>query len=248
MTKHLAQQAHGVQVHLAEGLGGFALGGKYATGLEDAAAVLKEGAVEQPFRRAGRVGAIDDHHVVAGGGGVADPGDAVAHRELQARISPGRTTDRGQVSLAPLHHQPVDLHQVELAYAGMAQALPRRTAVAAADHQHPFDALGAAEGRMHDRLVIVALLALGGHPAAIEQQALAVALAVDDRDPLEGGVLLGDHLAGQAVADPIEHLINPARGGGRLGGGRVGHGLRLLPVDRMPLARQERAGGGVNYS
>ena len=88
--------------------------------------------------------------------------------------------------LAPLHHQPVDLHQVELLDAGVAQAFAGGAAIAATDHQHPLDARCAAEGRMHDRLVVVALLALGRHPAAIEQQALAVALAVDDGHPLEG--------------------------------------------------------------
>ena len=71
-------------------------------------------------------------------------------------------------------------------HAGVAQALPGGAAIAAADHQHPLDARGAAEGWMHDRLVVMPLLALGRHPAAIEQQALAVALAVDDGDPLEG--------------------------------------------------------------
>ena len=71
-------------------------------------------------------------------------------------------------------------------HASVAQALAGGAAIAAADHQHPLDALGAAEGRMHDRLVVVPLLALGSHPAAIEQQALAVALAVDDRHLLEG--------------------------------------------------------------
>ena len=63
---------------------------------------------------------------------------------------------------------------------------------------------------MHDRLVVVALLALGGHPAAVEQQSLAVGQAVDDRDPLEGGVLFGDHGAFQAVADTVELLVDPA--------------------------------------
>ena len=46
MAEHLPDQAHGVDVDLAEGLWGFALGGKHATRFEDAAAVLKEGPVE----------------------------------------------------------------------------------------------------------------------------------------------------------------------------------------------------------
>jgi hypothetical protein len=102
----------------------------------------------------------------------------------------------------------------------MAQALAGGAAVAAADHQHPLDPFGAAEGRVYECLVIVAFLAFGGHPAAVEQQALAVALALDDRDPLEGGMLLGDHPTGQAVAHAIEDLIHP------LGAGIAGSGDR----------------------
>ena len=72
--------------------------------------MLKEGPVEQPLGRAGGVGAIDDHHVVAGVGGIGGPGDAVAHRQLEAGVAPATAADGGQVLLAPLHHQAVDLH------------------------------------------------------------------------------------------------------------------------------------------
>ena len=167
MAEHLTQQLDGVEVHLAEGFWRFTLGGKHTPGPQDAAAVLKEGAVEQAFGRASGVGSIDDHHVVAGVRGVCRPGDAVAHGQVEAGVAPAATADAGQVLLAPLHHQAVDLDHVEVLHTGMAQALAGGAAVTAADHQHPFNALGAAQGRMHDCLVVVTLLPLGRHPAAI---------------------------------------------------------------------------------
>ena len=80
---------------------------------------------------------------------------------------------------------------------------------------------GAAEGGVHDRLVVVPLLALGGHPAAVEQQPFPVALALDDRDPLERGLLLGNHPPGEAIADTIKDFVDPT--GCRSGSGTVGH-------------------------
>ena len=220
VAEHLAQQPHRGEVNLAEGLGRFALGGEHPAGPQDAAAVLEEGAVEQALSRSGRIGAVHDHHVVAGGLGLAHPGDAIAHREVEAGVAPAATADRGKMLLAPLHHQAIDLHHVEVLHAGMAQALAGGAAVAAADHQHPFNPFGAAEGRVHDCLVVVPFLAFGGHPAAVEQQAFAVTLAFDDRDPLEGGIPLGDHPTGKAVAHAIEDLIHP------LGAGIAGSGDR----------------------
>ena len=98
--------------------------------------------------------------------------------------------------LAELHHAAIDLHQIELLHLPMAQALAGGAAIAAADHEHPFNPLSAAEGWMHQGLVIVPFLPLGGHPAAIEQQPFAVALAVDDRDALERALLFMQHLTG----------------------------------------------------
>ena len=210
MAEHLPDQAHGVDVHLAEGLWGFALGGKHAPGFEDAAAVFKEGAVEQAFSRSGGIGAIHEHHVVGGIGGGGGPGDAVAHGEMEAGIVPAATANRGQVLLAPLHHQAVDFDHVEVLDPWVLEALAGGAAVAPADHEHPAKALGAAEGGVDDGFVVVPFLALGGHPAAIQQQPFAVADAVDDRHRLEGGVLFGDHRALEAVAHAIEGFIDPA--------------------------------------
>ena len=78
----------------------------------------------------------------------------------------------------------------------MAQALAGGPAITAADYEHPFNPFSAAQGRMHQGLVIVPFLPLGGHPAAIKQQPFAVALAVDDRDALERALLFMQHLTG----------------------------------------------------
>jgi hypothetical protein len=43
-------------------------------------------------------------------------------------------------------------------------------AVAAADHQRPHDALGAAQGRMHQRLAVIPLLPFAPHPVVIVQE------------------------------------------------------------------------------
>ena len=94
----------------------------------------------------------------------------------------------------------------------MAQTFAGGATVTTADHQHPLDRGRAAEGWMDQSLVVVALLALGRHPAAVEQQALAVTLAIDDRHPLEGALGLSDHGAGQAIAHAVKHLIDPAHG------------------------------------
>ena len=87
-------------------------------------------------------------------------------------------------------------YAVELLHLPMAQAFAGGASISAADHKHPFNLLGAAEGWMHQGLVIVTFLPLGGHPAAIEQQPFAVALAVDDRDALERALLFMQHLTG----------------------------------------------------
>jgi len=82
----------------------------------------------------------------------------------------------------------------------------------------------------------VPFLAFGGHPAAVEQQALAITLALDDRDPLEGGMLLGDHPTGQAVAHAIENLIDPW-GAGIAGSGDRG-GAHAPGPDDGDLAKR----------
>jgi len=209
MAEHLAQQPHGVDVDLAEGLGGFALGGEHTAWAQQAAAVLEEAAVEQALGRSGRIGAIHQHHVVAGVGGFGRPGDAVTDGEVEAGVAPGGAAEAGQVLAGELHHQPVDLHHVEVGDAGVAQALAGGAAVTAADHQHPFDRRGGAEGRMHQGFVVVPLLLLRRHPAAVEQQPLAVGLAVDDRDPLVGAGVLLHHGGGQPVAHPAQLLVHP---------------------------------------
>ena len=112
--------------------------------------MLEEGAVEQALGRPGRIGTVDDHHVVAGSRGIGHPGDAITDGEVQARVAPGAAADGRQVPLAQFHHQPIDLHQIKVADLRVAQAFTGGAAVTAADHQHPFDAGGAAEGRVHD--------------------------------------------------------------------------------------------------
>ena len=129
---------------------------------------------------------------------------------MEAGIVPAATANRGQVLLAPLHHQAVDFHHVEVLDPRVLEALAGGAAIASADHEHPSQALGAAEGGVHDGFVVVPFLALGGHPAAIQQQPFAVADAVDDRHLLEGGVLFGDHRALEAIAHAIEGFIDPA--------------------------------------
>ena len=93
------------------------------------------------------------------------------------------------------------------------KTFPGGAAVAAADHEHPFDRLSAAEGWMDQRFVIVPFLPLGGHPAAIEQQAFAVSLAADHADALERAGLLHEHVTGEAVADPAVFFIDPSAHG-----------------------------------
>ena len=110
---------------------------------------------------------------------------------------------------AELHDASVDLHHVELGDTGMAQAFPCGAAITAADHQHPFDRLRPAEGRVHQGLVVVTFLMLGGHPAAVEQQASAVTLTADHTDALKRAALLHQRLAGQAVTHAAVLFVDP---------------------------------------
>ena len=96
---------------------------------------------------------------------------------------------------------------------GVAQTFPGGAAIAAANDQHPIDRLGAAEGWMDQSFVVVPLLLLGRHPAAIEQKALAVPLAADHADALKRAGFLHQHITGKAIADPAVFFIDPSAHG-----------------------------------
>ena len=110
---------------------------------------------------------------------------------------------------AQIHNIAIDLDHVEMPHARMAQTFAGGAAITAADHQHALDRFGTAEGGMDQRFVIVTLLPLGRHPAAIQQQCLAVALTADQCDPLEWTGLFHQHLTGESITDLPMFLIHP---------------------------------------
>ena len=77
---------------------------------------------------------------------------------------------------------------------------------------------------MHQGFVVMPFLPFGGHPAAIEQQTVAVALAFDHGDALERAGFLHQHPAFQAVAHAVVVLIDPAA----VGLGCAAHGPLVL--------------------
>ena len=129
---------------------------------------------------------------------------------MEPWITPGTAADAGQVFLAELHHPSIDFHHVEVLDAAVSEAFTGGAAVAAADHQHPFDGAGTAEGWMDQRLVVVPFLLLSGHPAAIQQQTVSVALAADHADALIRAGFLHQQLSGQAVTHAPVFFVDPA--------------------------------------
>ena len=198
---------------IAEGFRRFALRAEHAPGLQQPSAVFKEGAVEQAFGGSGGIRAIHQDNVIALVLSLSGPGDAIAHRELEPRIRPGGSADVGKVFPAEFHHTPVNLHHVQPLDAWVAQAFPRGAAVPASDHQNPLDRAGAAQGWVHQSLVVVAFLLFRCHPTAIQEQPPPVALTANHADPLERTGLLDQHLSLQSIADAAVFFVNPAAHG-----------------------------------
>ena len=86
-------------------------------------------------------------------------------------------------------------------------------AVPASDHKNPLDRAGAAQGWVHQGLVVVAFLLFRCHPTAIQEQPPPVALTANHADPLERTGLLDQHLSFQSIADAAVLFVNPAAHG-----------------------------------
>ena len=111
--------------------------------------------------------------------------------------------------LAELHDPTINFNEIDVLHLAMTQAFPGRSAVAAANHQDPINRAGRTEGRMDQGLVIVALLMFGCHPAAIEQEPVSVAIAVDHRDALDRALFVHNHVALESVAHPVVVFVDP---------------------------------------
>jgi hypothetical protein len=111
---------------------------------------------------------------------------------------------------AELHNTGVNLDKVQLLDILVAQALTGRAAIAATYHQHAFDCGCSTQGGVNQSFVVLPFLTFRRHPAAIEHQTPAVALASDHGDSLERADLLDQDLACQPVTHASMYFVDPA--------------------------------------
>ncbi|MNK84672.1 hypothetical protein D3C87_1045290 [compost metagenome] len=178
---------------------GFGLGGEDAFGRQRAQAIPVEGLGEEPFAGADGIRRVDEDDVVRVGH-LGHEGHGVTDVNGDPRIAQG-ARDAGEPLAGLLDDHAVDLAEVDMGHAGVAQDFANRSSVPAADHQHPFGGGMGRHGNVCDHLVVDELVAFGGHDQAVERQHAAVIVGVQDGDVLELGLPLEEgllHLEGQA--------------------------------------------------
>ena len=174
-------------------------------------AVAEELRLEQTFRRAHRIGGIDDDHVEAAGFAFLHELHAVLEAQLRPLVAVG-LAQLGEILFGKARHLLVDIDLHGAGHFAVAQHFPQGAAVAAADDQHVARCRVAEQRRVGHHLVVEKVIPGGEHGGAVNGHQIAEGIGVPHFDVLIVGLYrfqLSFQAQAEGGAGGVEMLDEP---------------------------------------
>ena len=167
----------------------------------------------------GLVGPLEEGETVLGEDTDPRPAEGVVVEAREAQVAPGQ-----------VRHRRVQIDHVDPLHGAVAQHLPHREPVAAADDEHPLPVAGQGHGRMDEGLVISVLVDGGELQVAVQVEADVVAPLGEDDLLVRRALAVDDPVGVEIALQPLAEGVGRRQGQAQSAGDDESQGQEPAPA------------------